>query len=110
MTRRWPTKIRLGSVIRFAFLMAATVTPYWAAIVVRVSPRATTWTRGVAARVGLGLIVAIGLLVVVGVGVPGERAGVGGGVAGAALTGDGLAAPEPAPTWRIQSPIAGLAR
>jgi len=37
-------------------------------------------------------------------------AGVGAGVSGEGVDGDGLAAPEPAPACRIHTTIAGLAR
>ncbi len=98
----------------FALLIAATVTPYCAAMLVSVSPFTTTWTCDDAAGLGIGAMVVVG----VGAGVAaGDFAAgdvvtvvAGEGVARGAPDGNGLAAEAPAPSLRIASPIAGLAR
>ena len=99
--------------IPLAFMMALTVTPYRAAMAMRVSPLTTTWTSGVATTVDVGAVdggVADPMAARVAAGVRAEVAGIGVGVAGGGVDGDGLVGVAPAPACRIQSPIAGLAR
>ena len=56
MTRTWPTRISLGSLIPFAAAMAATVVPNFAAMPLSVSPDCTLYRRvPVGACVGAGV-------------------------------------------------------
>lgn len=105
----------------FALLIAASVTPYLAAMPISVSPFTTTWTCADPAGLGIGALVAVGVGAGVGAGVaagvaPGDRVA---GVAGAGATeatgrapdGSALAIVEtPALSLRMTSPIEGLAR